>query len=309
VTRQLADYSEKPVLLINSSSFTNVTRMAAEWTAQGVPVINGIDVALRSLRNLMQYPIKPSLVAAPKDANFMAAALSRWTARLAQDESCDELTALQLMADFDLPTVDFALAEDMAAVASAATKFGFPLVLKTAMPGIAHKSDQNGVKVGIVDAEQLQREYSNLQQRLGDRVVVMPMVAAGVEVALGMKNDAQFGPMIIVACGGVLIELLAERAFALAPLDVDKASALIERTRLAKLLAGVRGKAAVDRVALKQLIVRFSQLAFALRDSIAEIDLNPVIVGATGCTIVDALVIPAGSGRSGTNENGESHAI
>jgi hypothetical protein len=208
------------------------------------------------------------------------------------------MTALQLMADFGLPSVRFESADNFGQVRSAADAFGYPLVLKTAMPGIAHKSDHNGVKVGIANEQQLQVEYGDLQQRLGDRVVVMPMAEPGIEVSIGMKNDAQFGPLVIVACGGVLIELLAERAFELAPLDAVLADAMIERTRLSQLLAGVRGRAAADRAALVQLIVRFSELVFELQDSIAEIDLNPVIVNASGCTIVDALVVPAHSGLS-----------
>ena len=107
-----------------------------------------------------------------------------------------------------------------------------------------------------------------------------------------MKNDDQYGPMVIIACGGVLIELLAERAFALAPLDHDDVEAMLDRTRLAHLLAGVRGEPARDRAALVELVVGFSAMVHALADDIAEIDLNPVIVGTEGCTIVDALVIP-----------------
>ena len=98
--------------------------------------------------------------------------------------------------------------------------------------------------------------------------------------------------MIIVACGGVLIELLAERACKLAPITLSQADFMIGEIRLAKLLAGVRGQSAVNRTALVELIVHFSCLVMALKDSIVEIDLNPVIVSAAGCTIVDALVIP-----------------
>jgi acyl-CoA synthetase (NDP forming) len=119
----------------------------------------------------------------------------------------------------------------------------------------------------------------------------MPMVAAGVEVSLGMKNDTQYGPMVIVACGGVLIELLAERAFRLAPVDAQQAAAMIDELKLGQLLAGVRGQAAVDRKALVELIVRFSALVVELADSIGEIDLNPIIVNQSGATIVDALVV------------------
>jgi hypothetical protein len=120
----------------------------------------------------------------------------------------------------------------------------------------------------------------------------MPQVPAGVEVSLGMKNDAQYGPMVIIACGGVLIELLAERAFRLAPVSLHEANLMIDELRLARLLAGVRGQPALDRRALVELIVHFSRLVLALEASISEVDLNPVIVNEVGCTIVDALVIP-----------------
>jgi acyl-CoA synthetase (NDP forming) len=296
VTRQLSVHSDKLVVLINSCSFTSVTRVAAELTAQGIPVINGIDVALRALRNMMKYRADPGISPEAFNADFDRDALARWSRRLGDGESFDEMTALQLMVDFGLPGVRFESAENFDQVRTAADVCGYPLVMKTAMSGIAHKSDRNGVKVGINDEQQLQSEYRDLQQRLGDSVVVMPMVDSGLEVSVGMKNDAQFGPLVIIACGGVLIELLAERAFELAPVDAAQADAMIERTRLSQLLAGVRGQVAVDRAALVQLIVRFSELALELQDSIAEIDLNPVIVNASGCTIVDALVVPARRG-------------
>ncbi len=106
-----------------------------------------------------------------------------------------------------------------------------------------------------------------------------------------MKNDAQYGPLVIVACGGVMIELLAERAFRLAPVDRQQAESMIDELKLGKLLAGVRGQAAVDRKALVDLITRFSALVLEFRGAIAEIDLNSIIVNQNGATLVDALVI------------------
>ena len=304
VTRQLAIYNHKPVVLVNSCSFASITRTAAEFVAQGVPVINGIDLALRAIRNLMQYRTRSEVdsdsVSITSGIEFEATRLQRWSRQLAQLTSCDEVTSLSLMAEFGLPSVNFTIAEDWDQLLVAAEGYGYPLVLKTAMPGIAHKSDQNGVKVGIENAQQLECAYRDLQQRLGDRVLVMPQVASGVEVSVGMKNDVQFGPMVIVACGGVLIELLAERACQLAPLTALQADLMIEELRLAKLLAGVRGQEAVNRIALVELIVRFSWLVMALKDSIVEIDLNPVIVNSAGCTIVDALVTPGQVGLSCT---------
>ena len=130
-----------------------------------------------------------------------------------------------------------------------------------------------------------------MSSRLGESVLLMPQVAPGVEVALGLKYDPQFGPLVIVACGGVLIELLGERAFRLAPLNRAEAEAMLDETRLARLLAGFRGQSAVDRDALVALVLRFGQLVVSLGEPLAEIDLNPVIVGPSGVTIVDALIV------------------
>jgi acyl-CoA synthetase (NDP forming) len=292
VARELSAYSDKPLVLINSCSFTTIQQTAAELTAQGIPVINGIDVALRAILHLMNYQPQGEALASLTKNDFEQAAITHWSAQLATGESCDEITSLSLMADFGLPAVNFHIAQTLDEACAAAETCGYPLVLKTAVTGIAHKSDKNGVKVGISDRRQFETAYRDLQARLGDRVVVMPMVEPGVEVSVGMKNDPQYGPMVILACGGVLIELLAERAFKLAPLDDSLANAMIEQTKLASLLSGVRGQAAVDRQALVDLVVRFSALVVVLADSIAEIDLNPVIVNQSGCTIVDALVVP-----------------
>jgi acyl-CoA synthetase (NDP forming) len=299
VARQLAKYNDKPVVLINSCSFTNVAGRAAELSEQGIPVINGIDVALRSIRNLMRYceqtEALDTIPAAAKGVDIDADLVKRWSQQLSGLDACDEITSLQLMSEFGLPSVRFALVDNDEQLLQAADDFSYPLVLKTAMPGISHKSDEKGVIVGIADPRHLQQAYDDLRQRLGKRALLMPQVPAGVEVSVGMKNDAQYGPMIIIACGGVLIELLAERAFRLAPVSVQEANLMIDELRLARLLAGVRGQPALDRGALVELIVQFSRLVFALQDSLSEIDLNPVIVNESGCTIVDALVIP---GRS-----------
>jgi acyl-CoA synthetase (NDP forming) len=301
VVRELAQYSDKPVVLINSCSFTNVSGKAAELSVQGIPVINGIDVALRSIRNLMRYSeqvqvldteVLETTACAPEGVDIDTALVKRWSQQLSGLDACDEITALQLMSDFGLPSVRFAVVDNDVQLLQAADDFGYPLVLKTAMPGISHKSDINGVIVGLPDRQHLQLAYKDLQQRLGKRVLLMPQVPAGVEVSVGMKNDAQYGPMIIIACGGVLIELLAERAFRLAPVSGNDANRMIDELRLARLLAGVRGQPALDRSALVKLMVRFSSLVLALENSISEIDLNPVIVNESGCTIVDALVIP-----------------
>ena len=195
------------------------------------------------------------------------------------------------MTDFGLPTAMYRFAENKNQLVVAANELGYPLVMKTAESGIHHKSDCDGVILSISNQETLESSYRNLINRLGRRVLLMPMITGDVEISVGMKNDPQYGPLVIVAGGGILIELIDDRAFALAPVNHQQANELLSRLKVSTLLNGFRGKPAVDRQALVDLIVKFSEIAFSLSDVIQEIDLNPVMVNQHGCTIVDALVI------------------
>ena len=292
VSRRLAAYNDKPLVLINSTTFSSVHATAAELCAEDIPVINGIDVGLRAIRNLMDYSpekIRPRTEPGqPADPGLIA----RWTKKLEGRASLDEHDSLALFDDFGLPVVARALVSDLDGALAAAADCGYPVVLKTAQPGILHKSDRGGVCVGLSGPAELEQAYLDLRQRLGERVLIMPMVAAGIEVSLGMKNDRQFGPMVIVACGGLLIELLAERAFSLAPVDAMEAEKMLDGIRLGRMLAGLRGQPPANRAALVELVVAFSELVVQLGDAVAEIDLNPVIVNRDGCVIVDGLIIP-----------------
>jgi acyl-CoA synthetase (NDP forming) len=292
VVKELAQFNDKPVILLNSCSFTNIGHTAADLTQQGIPVINGIDVALRSIRNLVTFAPEATDDNTKPHTDFDSTIVKRWVDKLNGHQYFDEITSLSLMSDFGLPVVGFRVANSLQQLVDAAETFGYPLVLKTAEAGIAHKSDSAGVIVDIKDRQSLEIAYQDLTSRLGSKVVLMPMIEAGIEVSVGMKNDQQFGPLIILACGGVLIELLNDRAFSLAPLNAAETNAMIDQLKLAKLLDGVRGQAAVDRNALVELVVKFSLLVCELSGEIAEIDLNPVIVNQSGCTIVDALVVP-----------------
>jgi len=120
------------------------------------------------------------------------------------------------------------------------------------------------------------------------------MVAGGVEVALGIVRDPQFGPLVLVAAGGVLVEVLHDRRLAIPPLDDRRALALIDGLRMRPLLDGVRGAPAVDVGALAHSLARLSALAEDLGDLIEALDVNPVIARSDGCIAVDALLIRPG---------------
>ena len=179
---------------------------------------------------------------------------------------------------------------------AAADAIGYPVVLKTAAPGITHKSDVGGVRVGLTDADAVRAAYEDVAGRLGPEVAVAAMVPAGVEVALGVIVDPTFGPLVLVAAGGVLVEVLHDRRLALAPLGEDEARQLIDGLQIRPILGGVRGAPAADVDGLARAVSRLSVLASDLGDLLAALDVNPVIAGPDGCIAVDALVEPVSKG-------------
>jgi acetate---CoA ligase (ADP-forming) len=122
---------------------------------------------------------------------------------------------------------------------------------------------------------------------------VQEMVEPGVEMALGVVRDPQFGPLAMVAAGGVLIESLRDRRLALPPVNEARARRIIDRLQARPLLDGVRGAPAADVTALARALARLSLLARDLGDFIVALDVNPIIVHPHGCVAVDALVEPA----------------
>ena len=174
----------------------------------------------------------------------------------------------------------------------AAAALGYPLVLKTAKPGILHKTDCGGVVLGVENAEQLSGAYADLALRLGPRAMLAPMVSVtGVEMVLGLVRDEQFGPLVMLGFGGVNVETIRDVAYALPPFDRSSARRLLGSLRLRPLLDGLRDRPAVDVESFCIAAERFSVLTAELGETIEEIDINPIIVHPGGCIAVDALVV------------------
>jgi hypothetical protein len=142
----------------------------------------------------------------------------------------------------------------------------------------------------VADRETVGTAYDDLARRLGPRVLVQRQVS-GVEVALGIVRDPLLGPLVVVAAGGVLVELVAERAVALPPVDRETARRMVRGLRVARLLDGYRGAARADVDALVEAIVALGQLAVELGDHVSAVDLNPVVVGPHSALVVDALIL------------------
>jgi len=287
--------SGKPVFLVSNRQGSGSDPAAMTVTREGFPVLDGLRSFLAGARCLLDYR---DFRARPADQSVAADpdVVARWRRRLELGEVLDEFESGQLLRDFGFPMNPARLVNDEASLLQSAAEMNWPLVLKTAEPGILHKTDCDGVRLGIDSTEQLSREYADLATRLGPRTMLAPMVnATGVEMVLGLVRDEQFGPLVMLGFGGVNVETIRDVTYALPPFDRHCARRLLDRLRLRPLLDGLRDRPAVDIDAFCIAAEHFSALAAALGDVIDEIDINPVIVHPTGCVAVDALVVAAGA--------------
>ncbi|TPL94100.1 acetate--CoA ligase family protein [Mesorhizobium sp. B2-3-12] len=286
----------KPVAVVSNYATVNHRALALATTEAGVPVIDGTEEGLHAIRNLLAF--RDRRAATHTSASAVAHDVrERWRRRLGEARPFGESEALALLGDYGIATPRVIAAATQDDVLAAARETGFPVALKTAVPGIQHKSDVGGVRLGLGDAAALMDAYAGMAARLGPEVLVAEMAPKGVEIAFGLIRDPQFGPYLVVASGGVWIEVLRDRAVALPPLSLERAQALIGRLKTSPLLDGGRGQPPADRRALATALARFSMLAADLGDLIDEMDVNPLMVSDRGCMAVDALLLGRHAGR------------
>lgn len=292
IAQRVSATSPKPVVIGLHWSQLRGRKLAIELSRAGMPMLEGTENVLLAVKHAFAYRdfrALPALQPPPRPAK---AVVERWRKRLAAGGTLGEVESLQLLADFGIATVKGEVVASREEAKAAAVKIGLPVAVKTASPEIHHKTDVDGVRLGLATAEAVGAAYDDLARRLGPQVLIAPMARPGTELALGIVRDAQFGPVVVLSAGGTLIEVLRDRQVALPALDSTRAKVLIDRLGVRRLLDGHRKRPAADIDKLADAIARFSVLAAELGDLIAEADVNPLIAGPEGCIAVDALVIP-----------------
>jgi len=236
-------------------------------------------------------PTAPDVVA--KARSLIAAAGGR---TLTEREAKDVLTL------YNVPVVGETLAQSDDEAVAAAVRHGLPAVLKVESPDLPHKTEAGVIRLNLKTPEEVRAGYEAVMANAHkvspppkiNGVLVQPMVPQGVEIVVGATNDPLFGPMIVVGLGGVLVEVLKDTALAPAPVTATEAKDMLNSLKGVKLLQGFRGMAAVDMDKLAQVISDVSRFAADHRDSVAELDVNPLICAGDRITAVDALIIPKG---------------
>jgi acyl-CoA synthetase (NDP forming) len=281
----VAATTDAPLAVLASVGSAIDPPTADRLRGNGIPVLENARSGISALGHLTRWPRPLTPVAPPVDDDRR----QRWSARLAQP-GWDAPTAFELLADYGIPVARSRAAHDLAGVLAAAEAVGYPVALKTLRA--EHKSDMGGVHLGIADGAALRQAYLRMVAALGPEVSVDAMAAPGVEISVGVVRDDNFGPLVIVAAGGTLVELLADRAVACPPVTRQVAIDMLRSLRTAPLLAGWRGAPPVDIEALADVVVGFSDLAAELGEHLDAVEANPVIASPSGAVAVDALVLP-----------------
>jgi acetyltransferase len=261
--------------------------IAARFRAGGVPVLPSPERAVRGFRAL--WAARAVAPAAPGPPRALPADLA--AALRAGSGPLPYALARRVLESFGVPFCREAIASTPEAAVAAAGRIGYPVVIKADAPGLIHRTEVGGVRLGVPDAAAVRRACAELQAGAGaHRFVVQEQVARGVELIAGVRRDEVFGPVIAVGTGGVLAEVIRDVSVRLAPLSADEAHEMLREGARARLLAGPRGLPACDDGPLVSLLLALSELACA-EPRIAEVDLNPVIAAGARAVAVDALVI------------------
>jgi acetate---CoA ligase (ADP-forming) len=286
----------KPVAVLAGLPAAVDPAAAARLRAAGVPVLEGTRSGLLALSHLLDSAHFPAdRLQSPSAPEPPGEAAGRWKEMLARHpDGPGGAVLFDLLRDYGIPAVRAAPAATRAAALAAAAEIGYPVVLKTGEPGIAHKSDVGGVRLGLAGPGAAAAAYDDLAARLGPRVLVCETAPPGTELALGVVRDAALGPLLVISAGGVLIEILAERAVLLAPVTRSAAVAALGRLRLAAVLAGTRGHPPADTGAIADAITGLSRLACDLGDDLEALDINPLICTPCGAMAADVLLVPRG---------------
>lgn len=188
----------------------------------------------------------------------------------------------------------FQLAKTGEKAVQACRSIGYPVAVKLVSPAVVHKSEVNGVAVGIQSDREILSLFDRFSTHEGFAGMLVEQMAAGLELIVGGTIDAQFGPVVMLGLGGTGVEIYKDVALRMAPIKPREVPCMVDRLKAGKLLQGFRGAAPIDMKALIALMIAFSGLLMRLADQVASIDLNPVFCSPEGCVVADARIMLAG---------------
>ena len=207
-----------------------------------------------------------------------------------------EESSKEILSEYGIKVPKYALVTNSDEAVQKSKEIGFPLVAKIVSPDILHKTDVGGVKVGLSSEDEVKKAFDDMFNRLKEKfdvkgVLLEKMVPKGVELIVGLQNDSQFGPSIMVGLGGIYTELFKDVSFRVLPVTKNEAAKMLESLRGKDILKGFRGSTPVDLDMLSEAIVNIGTLGVDMAGKYESIDFNPVVVYPDSYYVVDAKII------------------
>ncbi len=307
---QLAAKETKKPILASWMGGVDVAAGTEILNRANIPTFDYPDTAARIFTYMWKYTYNlssiyetPSLASElnHSDAASKHQAATSFIEEIRQQERTilTEYESKQVMAAYDIPTVETVLALNADEAVREAQRIGYPVVLKLNSKTVTHKTDVQGVQLNIGGAEEVRHAYERIKTGVAahageghfDGVTVQPMVdLSGYELIIGSSLDPQFGPVLLFGAGGTLVEIFKDRSLGLPPLNTTLAYRMMERTKIFEALKGIRGRSPVNIDELAALLVRFSQLVVE-QPWIKEIDINPLLASDERLLALDARIV------------------
>lgn len=292
----------KPMCLVWLNEWLQGPGSEVYDASQNIAMFRSMGRCMRTLALWNRcYEERSSLLRARDSRRTQAAAAERArdVLRATPARVLSESQSKAVLVAYGLPVAAEELAPTTDAAVASSARIRFPLVLKADSSDIPHKTEAGVVRIDIRDEAGVRAACDDILQKIAgleSRVrlngfLVQEMVRGEVEMIVGARNDPQFGPIVTCGLGGVAVELFRDVACALAPVDHAVAMDMISALRSVRLLTGFRNKPPLPISDFADVVCRVSELIADLHEEIDEIDINPVMINTTGCTIVDALVV------------------
>uniref|UniRef100_UPI002024D082 acetate--CoA ligase family protein n=1 Tax=Frankia sp. Cppng1_Ct_nod TaxID=2897162 RepID=UPI002024D082 len=282
-----------PVAIVSTCAQAVTDPAIKKLTAVGSPPhLFSLDVAVTAAAGVSRW--SQWLAARPRTPGRPASQPASQPRAESGSGRWSEWAARKLLADAGVPVVPARLVHSRDEAVAAAVELGLPVAVKVVSPTVAHKSDIGGVVLGVADADGARVAFDQVCRAAGDNaiegVLVAPMRGDGLELIVGVVRDPQWGPVIAMGLGGVLVEVLRDSAVRVLPIGASEAEAALRTLSGAALLDGVRGRPGVDVPAVAEVIARIGRLALALGEDLESLEVNPLLARGDEIEALDALV-------------------
>jgi acetyltransferase len=299
--------SIKPVVIVWTAGDVTNQRCFQILKEGGIPYFKAPGRGVRAIKALVDYASfaetfrNNSLEGQIKARVLCEQELQGVRELLAAGGTLSEHEAKKVLRRYGLPIPKEGLAANEEEAVGLAHSIGYPVVMKIESPQILHKTEAKGVMLNLSSPEEVREAFRSIVKNAGSYnpdaeikgVLVQEMIGKGVEVIVGVNNDPVFGPVIMFGLGGIFVEVFKDVAMRPAPLSEADAMAMIREIKGYPLLTGFRGREKGDTAALAEVLIAVSHLAVDLKDDLAELDINPLIVlpAGQGVKLADALII------------------